>query len=191
MKKNLTVLALLLTVALLCCACSAAPQTPAEDSGEKETTTTPVESKKGVAVLTQDITLENCYAINRGQGGTEKEKLPCEAVKMKKGDVVQVVLAQDKSVEGMVPYSPDAVFLYVTLPADKISQDEKDIQAGNQVLLEGDLYDKPEGLAVTSMSGIVVILSREGDWWQVQPYAGGDTATYWVKAENLTYQFGQ
>lgn len=143
------------------------------------------------AVLLEDATLEQCcfLTLEEGENGQVKQAMsPVEDEALHRGDLVLVLETTGETARVLVPTGDTPTGFCGTLPASVLSQEEADLQKANLAVASGVMASRSiQGPEAEVLLGLVRILDRQDGWCQVQPFAGGDTRTFWVPEAQLTF----
>lgn len=143
------------------------------------------------AVLLEDATLEQCcfLTLEEGENGQVKQAMsPVEDEALHRGDLVLVLETTGETARVLVPTGDTPTGFCGTLPASVLSQEEADLQKANLAVASGVMASRSiQGPEAEVLLGLVRILDRQDGWCQVQPFAGGDTRTFWVPETALTF----
>lgn len=143
------------------------------------------------AVLLEDATLDQCcfLTLEEGENGQVKQAMsPVEAQTLHRGDLVLVLEETGETVRVLFPSGDTPTGVCGNLPAAVLSQAEADLQKANLAVASGVMASQSiQGPETEALLGLVRILDRQDGWCQVQPFAGGDTRTFWVPEDALTY----
>lgn len=147
------------------------------------------EQESITAVLTEDTVLYDPYSCLTASDGTPAEWLSLDVTETLPKDSILILLGtQDGTANVVVPYG-DIPFLYGFVPLDSLSTDPVDIAQGSQAIAVCTAYDAMDGQAVTDLTDRVHILTRQNGWAEVTPSAGGDPRHYWVRLDDLSFDF--
>lgn len=143
------------------------------------------------AVLLEDATLEQCcfLTLEQGEDGqVQQATSPMEDEPLHQGDLVLVLETTGETARVLVPTGDTPTGLCGTLPAAVLSQEEADLQKATLAVASGVMASQSiQGPEAEVLLGLVRILDRQDGWCQVQPFAGGDTRTFWVPETALTF----
>ncbi len=187
MRKMFLPLLCLLPCALLCSCTSAQGgnnSTPSTEEAQYQT----VERDGKTAVLLEDAVLTDSYAALSDENGQRTWTDLSQDTPLKKGDVVLILKENETTAQVYVPTGDAPESLYGQVPAKVLSQNEADLQKGNLASVSEQMtYDTIDGQEAGVFSGMVEIVSREADWFQVRALSGGDPQLVWVPASSVSF----
>lgn len=158
---------------------------------ETEATTGETTKTFATAVLLEDATLEQCcfLTLEQGEDGqVQQATSPVADEALHQGDLVLVLEETGETARVLFPSGDTPTGLCGTLPASVLSQEEADLQKATLADASGVMASQSiQGPETEELLGLVRILDREDGWCQVQPFAGGDTRTFWVPEDALTF----
>lgn len=158
---------------------------------ETEATTGETTKAFATAVLLEDATLEQCcfLTLEQGEDGqVQQATSPVEDEALHQGDLVLVLETTGETARVLVPTGDTPTGFCGTLPAAVLSQEEADLQKATLADASGVMASQSiQGPETEELLGLVRILDRQDGWCQVQPFAGGDTRTFWVPEAALTF----
>lgn len=186
MRKNLLPLLCLLPCVLLCSCTSAQGGNNSTPSTETKYQT--VEREGKTAVLLEDAALTDSYAALSDENGQRTWTDLPQDTPLKKGDVVLILKENETTAQVYVPTGDAPESLYGQVPTNVLSQNEEDLQKGNLASVSEQMtYVTIDGQEAGVFSGMVEIVSRDADWYQVHTFSGGDTQLVWVPASSVSF----
>lgn len=140
------------------------------------------------SVLLEDAVLTKCYS-GQTDGDNQITWVDLsQTVDLKKGDIVLALKESGDTTQVNVPTGDTPWSLYGEIPSKALSQKNEDIEQGNLAIATDKMaYANINGEEGEQMIGTVKILVREGDWCQIQPFAGGDSRTFWIPTSDLSF----
>lgn len=160
----------------------------AEETGEETGETT---KHFATAVLLEDATMEQCcfLTLEQGEDGqVQQVTSPVEDQTLHRGDLVLVLEETGEAARVLSLSGAEPTGVCGNLPTAVLSQEEADLQNATLADARGVVASQSiRGAETEKLLGLVRILDRQDGWCQVQPFAGGDTRTFWVPETTLAF----
>ena len=180
---------------ILCCsACGTRPLQTEQTTSSEALQTAYVEREGKTGVVVCDSTMTDCFTLADADIGVPSVKQTkimegeLQGYALSAGDIVLILDKQQDQTKVMLPYG-DPPSIYGYLSSETISTEQEDISSGNQAnVMNCMTYDALGGAELGEMSAGVAVLSREGEWCQVQSLGTGEEPV-WVHAEQLLFDF--